>query len=323
MVVASRIGVLDLGSNAIRLEVSSETAGRFCSVFREREKLSLGEPVFRTGVIPDSMIDRTVRAVRRLLRAAREHRAGEVIAVGTAALREAANRDVLVQAIEDETGVRVEVISGIEEAQLLARAAMLDPAVAAGEMLVVDVGGGSTELVHLAHGRSRETYSVAAGAVRLAQLFLLERERLRPSDVVALQRYVSRAFDAARVLPQGLAAVGASGNTRALAKLLARSGEALPSFTADAMRELFLHLALSSRNERRALPGLKAERADLIVAAAAITCELMQRFGIETMRPIESGLATGVALRARDEKCALPLRTPELHLGVHTRPLAV
>jgi exopolyphosphatase/guanosine-5'-triphosphate,3'-diphosphate pyrophosphatase len=138
-----RIAALDLGSNSFHLLVADvHPDGTFVPVAREKEMLRLGDDVARHGRIPEVSVERAVAAVRRCERLADALGAREVIAKATSAIRTAANGSELIDRIEAETGVEIEVISGLEEARLVFAAVrasvVIDPAPALG----IDIGGG-------------------------------------------------------------------------------------------------------------------------------------------------------------------------------------
>jgi len=142
-----RIAALDLGSNSFHLLVADvHPDGTFEAVTREKEMLRLGDDVARDGRISPAAADRAVASVRRLRQLADASGAQEVIAKATSAIRTADNGSDLVDRIEAETGVEVEVISGLEEARLIFAAVraslVLEPAPA----LCIDIGGGSVEI---------------------------------------------------------------------------------------------------------------------------------------------------------------------------------
>src|SRR5687768_15948494 len=142
-----RIAALDLGSNSFHLLVADvHPDGSFESIAREKDMLRLGDDVTRHGEISSAVADRAVASVRHLKQLADALGATEVLAKATSAIRTASNGSELVDRIEDEAGVEIEVISGLEEARLIFAAVrasvVLDPSPALG----IDIGGGSVEL---------------------------------------------------------------------------------------------------------------------------------------------------------------------------------
>ncbi len=163
-----RIAALDLGSNSFHLLVADvHSDGTFEAITREKEMLRLGDDVTRNGRITPAAADRAVGAVRRMKQLADAIGATEVLAKATSAVRSAANGSELVDRIEEEAGVDVEVISGLEEARLIFAAVrssvVIDPAPALG----IDIGGGSVEVMVGDAAGLRWADSVPLGVGRL------------------------------------------------------------------------------------------------------------------------------------------------------------
>lgn len=296
---SSPIGVIDIGSSAIRLEVSAQSYGGHVVLHRAREKVCLGEPVFRTGRITRRALREAASAVKYLAQTARSFGATELIAVGTAALREAQNRDEVIAALEYEAAIRIEIISGAEEASLLARAAMSMPSLRDGEFLSCHIGGGSTELSLVRRGEIENIWSIPVGSVRLAQLFNLG-SNISSLELLGMEAYIRRAFDAVvageLAIPRGIRAVTGSGSLRALAKIRGPHHKIIDRELAAAAYAELSHL---DRDARAEITGVGKERADMVLAASAISALLMERLGIEKLETIRAGLATGLALRLR------------------------
>jgi len=143
-----RIAALDVGSNSLHLlVVEAKPDGTFQPLAQEKEMLRLGDVVSRTGRVTDASLDGLLASIRRFAALAEANNADEIVARATAALRDADNGAAVVDRIEEVTGVRVEVISGVEEARLIFGAVrasvVIDPAPA----LCLDLGGGSLEIM--------------------------------------------------------------------------------------------------------------------------------------------------------------------------------
>ena len=142
-----RIAALDLGSNSFHLlVVETRPDGSFVPLVREKEMLRLGDVVAREGVLTDEAIEAAIDTVRRFKTMADIQQIDEIVAMGTAALREAANGPAAVERIEEETGVTIKVVSGIREAQLIFDAVRASVLIDPGPALCADLGGGSLEL---------------------------------------------------------------------------------------------------------------------------------------------------------------------------------
>jgi len=170
-----RAAGIDCGTNSIRLLIADvdPVAGRLEQVVRLMEVVRLGQGVDQTGQFAPEALERTLAQVRRFGRLCREHQVGAVRMVATSATRDAANRQVFLDAVRSELGVAAEVIDGIEEAQLGFLGALTGSAGALPRPLTcVDLGGGSTELV-LGTSGPEQAYSMNVGCVRLTERHLL------------------------------------------------------------------------------------------------------------------------------------------------------
>jgi exopolyphosphatase/guanosine-5'-triphosphate,3'-diphosphate pyrophosphatase len=289
---------IDVGTNAARVKIARLREERLDVVHSARAAVAPGQGVFERGVMGPVVVDRLCEAMSEFAEVARFHRA-EVRAVATSALRTAKNRAAVVARVAASSGVQLEVIDGVEEARLTALGVL------AGRdederALCIDVGGGSTEVV-LGEGEE----AVAAASVELGGARLQQEVG---DDVTAL-RGAARA--AVRTLDRKLArdwmgadatAIGCSGSVRALVSFA----------TADARRYLTRHelggvveeLARMSMTERARF--FERRRAAVILPAAVILEQTMERLGVWAVRATRRGLRDGVLVelsrRARSQR---------------------
>jgi len=303
-----RIGALDLGTNSFHLlvaEVSPE--GGITPLVREKEMLRLGDVVSREGRVPPEDAERAVACVRRMCILAERAGAREVLARATSAFRSAENGAELCDRIEAETGVVVEVISGIEEARLIFSAirasVVLEPAPA----LAFDLGGGSLEVMVGDAGGLAYATSVNLGVGRLTAELVREdppskgdakRLRERMIDVLA-----PVALDVAAFEPKLV--IGSSGTLEDLAHMVAARREAdVPislnqlSFTRDEFLPLHEELMTTKAADRRRIQGLDARRVDLIPAGSMFLATAMELFDFEELTVSEWALREGIVLDA-------------------------
>jgi exopolyphosphatase/guanosine-5'-triphosphate,3'-diphosphate pyrophosphatase len=300
------IGTLDIGTNAVRLLVARVHADASYSVVtQQREQVRLGEGGLATRMLTPDAIDRAVSVCTQFAALARSHGARRLIAAATSATREAANQGVLIARLEREAGVHVRVVSGREEARLIFQA--LRHRVGLGERPVAcfDIGGGSTEIAVGDVARDRFLDSLKLGSLRLAaDRFGLDNEAPITAEAYGdLKRsievtsvYAARAvrdFDVA-------AAYGTSGTIRTLAAVAARAVHADATsdetlLTLEDVRQAANLLRRLNLAERRRVPGMSPERADVIVAGAAILEALMEGCGIESLRTVvQCGVREGL-----------------------------
>jgi exopolyphosphatase/guanosine-5'-triphosphate,3'-diphosphate pyrophosphatase len=303
-----RIAALDLGSNSFHLLVADvHPDGTFEAVTREKEMLRLGDDVARDGRISVPAADRAVAAVRRLRQLADASGAQEVIAKATSAIRTASNGSELVDRIEAETGVEVEVISGLEEARLIFAAVraslVLEPAPA----LCVDIGGGSVEISVGDAAGLRWGTSVPLGVGRLTAEFVHSDPPSR-ADRTALETRIRNELapivdEVRRRAPR--MAVGSSGTINDLARLIAAGDDGdVPTaanglrIPADDLREWQRKIMKMTTAERRRLPGVEEKRAELIAAGVTLLATIFEVFEIDEMVTSDWALREGIVLDA-------------------------
>jgi exopolyphosphatase/guanosine-5'-triphosphate,3'-diphosphate pyrophosphatase len=303
-----RIAALDLGTNSFHLLVADvQPDGQFEALTREKAMIRLGDVVSRRGRITEAAADVAVSTVRRFKLLADAAGATEVHAVATSAIRSAANGDEVVDRIEDEAGVRVEVISGRREAELIFGAirasVLLEPAPA----LCFDLGGGSVEIMVGDAGGLHWATSENLGVGRLTAEFVTtdpiakdERRRLRAHLVDAL----SPVADAVAPYEPKLA-VGSSGTLEDLAHMVAaRRATDVPdslnqlSFSREEFLPLHKEIISLPGDERLRLDGLEARRVDLIPAGSIFLETVMELFGFEELTVSEWALREGIVLDA-------------------------
>jgi exopolyphosphatase / guanosine-5'-triphosphate,3'-diphosphate pyrophosphatase len=303
-----RIAALDLGSNSFHLLVADvHPDGPFEAITREKEMLRLGDEVARDGRISQSSADRAVASVRRLRQLADASGAQEVIAKATSAIRSAVNGSELVDRIEAETGVDVEVISGLEEARLIFAAVraslVLEPAPA----LCVDIGGGSVEISIGDSAGLRWATSVPLGVGRLTAE-LVHSDPPSRADRTALETRIrdelAPLVDEVRARTP-MMAVGSSGTINDLARLAAESDDGeIPAsanglrIRADRLQALQQRIVRMPASDRRRLPGIEDKRADLLPAGVTLLVMIFEVFGIEEMVTSDWALREGIVLDA-------------------------
>ena len=303
-----RIAALDLGSNSFHLlVVETRPDGSFIPLVREKEMLRLGDVVAKSGILTEDSIEAAVEVVRRFRAIAEANHADEVLAYGTAALREAANGAAAVERVESETGVRVKVISGIREAQLIFEAVRASVLIDPGPALCADLGGGSLELS--VGDRSGLLYatSLHLGVGRLTAE-LVRSDPPTGKDVSRLRRRVEEQLSpvVAEILDAGARElIGSSGTLCAIvrAAVALRDGVVPPvvnqlSASAKEIAALSDLVYASSSSERARLPGIDVRRAELLPAGVAVAEVLMEETGFLELTASEWAMREGMVLSA-------------------------
>jgi exopolyphosphatase/guanosine-5'-triphosphate,3'-diphosphate pyrophosphatase len=303
-----RIAALDLGSNSFHLLVADvHPDGTFESLTREKEMLRLGDEVSRHGYIRPPVADRAVASVLHLRRIADADGASEILAKATSAIRTAENGSDLVDRIEHEAGVRVEVISGLEEARLIFSAIRASVVIDPGPAICFDLGGGSVEIMVGDAGGLRFAVSEPLGVGRLTAE-LVEHDPLTKADRKRLEERLRSTLAplAAEVAPlRPRMAVGTSGTLDDLATMVvaARTGTAPASSNGlrirrDEFLQLHERILAMKASERRRLPGLEPERAELLPAGSTFLAVAMDLFAMEELTVSDWALREGIVLDA-------------------------
>jgi exopolyphosphatase/guanosine-5'-triphosphate,3'-diphosphate pyrophosphatase len=300
-----RIAAIDVGTNSVHVVVARATPrGPLDILAREKVKVRLGSGGRDMKELDPAAVDRAIEAIGRFAGIAEAHDA-EVVALATSAVRESEDPTAFIARVEARTGVRVEVISGPEEARLIHLGALSTVPAGSGRHLVIDIGGGSTEVIVGADGVPTLTRSFKLGHIRLTDGFL-PKGKASAAAVAALREYVSSflAGPSMEFVQIGHdEAVGCSGTIENVAAIAAHlEGRTFTtvdnlSLTRDGVGAV-VDLVVSHRraNDRRGIAGLDDNRADVIVAGAVLLEELFRALRIDEMVVSTGALREGVVL---------------------------
>ena len=286
----NRVAAIDCGTNSIRLLIAdsngADAGSPLRDVVREMRVVRLGQGVDATGELAPEALERTFAATADYAELIRRHGAGGVRFVATSASRDARNRDVFVDGIRDLLGVEPEVISGDEEAALsFAGASSVLPSRGKDPVLVVDLGGGSTEFVLGDSDGVIAAKSVDIGCVRLTERHL-RNDPPTPEQIAAAEADVDAAIDlVARTVPLGraTAVVGVAGSVTTITAHALGLSEYDPalihgaSLDLETISDAATSLLEMSREERARLPYMHPGRVDVIGAGALVWRRILQR----------------------------------------------
>ena len=296
----NRYAVVDVGTNSIKFHVAEQSPeGRWRTVADRAEITRLGEGLDQTRRIGDAALERAVAAIKGMVEEARQQGVLAIVAVGTAGLRIAENRDDVLAAIEQRTGVHVDVISGEDEARLAYLAARSSLDLKSGSLVVFDTGGGSSQFTFGRGNDVEERFSVDVGAVRYTERFGLDgavSAAVLRDALAAISADLSR-LDG-RPSPDGLVAMGgATTNITAVKHGLAKydpgvvQGTVLDRTEIDRQIELYRSMDAAAR---RGIVGLQPKRAEVILAGACIIRTVMEKLGKNSLTVSDRGLRHGV-----------------------------
>ena len=300
----TRVAAIDCGTNTIKLLVAETGSDGLVDLVREMRMVRLGQGVDSTGRLAGEALERTFAAIEEYAALIRDHHVDRTRFVATSATRDAANAQDFFAGVRARLGVEPEVVTGTEEAALAFAGAVRhlreEPAL---PVLVLDVGGGSTELIR---GSDLEAPPSAAYSMQIGSVRLHERHlRSDPptiAELTACVRDIDRALDQSPVSPERAATVvGVAGTVTQLAAgvldLAAYDRDAIDQAelaVAD-VHALVDRLVAMTVEERRALPWMHPGRADVIAAGGLIVTQVLRRAGAERLIVSEADILDGIA----------------------------
>jgi exopolyphosphatase/guanosine-5'-triphosphate,3'-diphosphate pyrophosphatase len=290
----TRLAAVDVGSNSVLMAVAEAfPGGDYRILYESFRSTRLGEALDRTGHLSPTAIERTLGALRECRRKAEIFGAKRIRAVATAAVREAGNPDDFLRPATEALGVEVEAISGRREAELTFLGSAGD--VTEEPVIVLDVGGRSTEIILARQGEVESIHSLPVGAVRV-------REAVPSEDGGLVAAEVSRALPeelrGGRTASRKAVVVGGTATTLAAMHLELRRyhGDRVEGLALH--RDLILHLVERVRRtepgERANIPGLPASRVDIIVSGGLVLARLLEELGTEEAAVSSRGLRHGL-----------------------------
>ncbi|AZC56477.1 Ppx/GppA family phosphatase [Pseudomonas chlororaphis] len=299
---ASLFAAIDLGSNAFRLMIGQPV--RRSQGFMIQEVKTLREPVrlaegFQEGTLDELALDRGWQALARFGKKLRGFEAGRVRAVATSAVREADNAPLFLASAERHLGFRIDVISGHEEARLVYAGVAHTVPGSESMRLVVDIGGGSTELILGQGAQPLLTESIAIGSgtfgVRYFPGGAVSAHALQEAERMASLKFEKVARRYRQLGWQQ--AIGSSGTARFLAKVLKANGlndYGQDGITYGGLLRLSLRLLEAGHVKRLRLAGLQSHRLSILPGGLAVMLAAFKVFGVTHMTPSEPGLRFGV-----------------------------
>jgi exopolyphosphatase/guanosine-5'-triphosphate,3'-diphosphate pyrophosphatase len=302
-----KVAALDVGSNSIHMIVAEASHGRDVRVLdRAKDMARLGDSAFGDGRLSASAQARAISTIGRLLSLAKRHRVDAVVAAATSAVREAANGTAFLALVRRETGQHVALLSEQEEARLIYLAVRHAVDLRGRPSLVVDVGGGSVEVVVGDATAMRAVESLPLGILRLKAEFG-GKAALKGKERKALREHVRETFAPFARRARALRvrqAIGTAGTLQAIARVLraaegAGGDDEVPSgvrIARDRVFELGEALLSMPLADRQRVPGLEPERADAIGYGAVVLSEILHGAGAEELRTCRATLREGMVI---------------------------
>jgi exopolyphosphatase/guanosine-5'-triphosphate,3'-diphosphate pyrophosphatase len=302
---------IDIGTNTLRLLVAETGPDSFHEIYSDRKVTRLGHRLDRGGMLTREAEDRSLNALVDFAENIRRFDVLHTAAVGTSALRNALNAGPFIEKVKKKTGLSIRVISGKEEARLTLAGVVRTlkgheglHGEALESAMVIDIGGGSTEIIATRPSGEPLLASLPLGAVYLTDRYI-RNDPPTSAEVTLLRRAVKDILEQHGGMMKpgpGSAFIGTAGTITTLAAMDLKmaeydadkiNGHTLTRETVNAIAE---KLSTSSLKERRSIPGLETGREDIILAGAVVTQESMDRFDFKTMLVSDGGLREGIVL---------------------------
>ncbi len=292
------IGIVDVGSNNIKLEIFEVAAdGHSHLVFSEKFQARLGADVFLTRRLRVENTETAIAALKQIRRITQEFKCRHTVAVATAALRECDSTD-FIERVQREAQINVSIISGLEEARLVYSGVRAHTSLGQSNVLINDIGGGSTEILVCNDDHIHFVESLRLGTVRLRDMFDIESKDL----VKLVEKYVQRSVepyldDIRRFSPE--AALCTGGTARTILEILREMGVSLreqlklPMVETKDFAEVVDHLSQMSRKELARIKSIDEGRRDIILPGAALLLGLLRHTRMNRFMVSPNGLRDG------------------------------
>jgi exopolyphosphatase/guanosine-5'-triphosphate,3'-diphosphate pyrophosphatase len=312
-----KIGALDVGTNTVLMLVAETRPGGGASRVNELARITrLGQGVDQAHRLDPAAALRTLDTIAEFVEQARATGAEKIVAAGTATLRDAADGEAFIRRVRERTGVELEIVSGETEAWLSYLAVMrglhLDPAQ---RLLIVDIGGGSTEFIAAVPGAKLQIKSLQIGSVRLTER-ILHHDPPTPREAADLRLAIDAALNGLGWKLETDIMVGIAGTVTTVCAVALQvepydpdrvHGYSLSRAEVERMLGLFGAVPLS---ERRKLKGLDPARADVIFAGTAILERVMCEAGMNSLTVSDQGVRWGLVWRELGGALADPPAKP-------------
>ena len=304
----SPAALIELGTNSSKLLIADVLASGEAVMPRkfQKETTRIGEGLEENGEITASAVIRTVNAIGRFLKLIQQYNCKHVIGYSTYAFRAATNGPEAAKRIEDETGLRIEIISGEQEARFAWLSAKASLKLSSPNTYIIDVGGGSTEFVHASRGGVLDSRSLPLGALQLTEKYLVS-DPVRPDETARLRAFLSgrikTVFDdktRSGLSPSQVDMEASGGAITTIKKMSDQSWDfssvTSPKIRIGSVRRLEAQCLGLPLDKRKRLSGLEPDRADIIPAGLAVVLAFMEAAGKKVLTVNPYGVRLGVML---------------------------
>jgi exopolyphosphatase/guanosine-5'-triphosphate,3'-diphosphate pyrophosphatase len=299
-----RIAALDLGSNTSLLLVVDIEKGRITKIVRDELRVTrMGQGVHQNRTLHPEALERVDRCFKEYAEIIKASKVDHVLAMATSAARDVTNAEELFK-IGHEHGIEIEIIPGAKEAEITFKGSTFEEPKTKG-LCVIDVGGGSTEIIGCENGTILHGASVDIGSVRLTEMFV-KSHPIANADLATMKIYIQKKLQERgkeielKNVKEVIAVAGTPTTLAAVMSAKPYSHEVVHGFKIQ-LTDLYAwaeKLAKMTVEDRMALPGMDKKRADVIVAGLLILAETTAHLGRQSIRVSDRGVRFGVALHA-------------------------
>lgn len=295
------LAVIDLGSNSVRMTISRiSDDGTYETVAQEKEYVRLSENMGVEKILHPEAIERTISALKNFKTIYSKLDHLNIVAVATAAVRQATNQKQFLKRVKNDIGINLNVISGTREAYY--DYVGVSETLPATNAVIIDTGGASAEIVLVQNGKVSNLISIPIGSVTLSSKFDLADD-IAATEVFKAMIFINKIFQSVWWLRNGLnlPIIGLGGSNRTLAKINRRFNNLLDTndihgyqLRDDAINETFERIIGMNLDERKKVPGINKERADIIVGGLIPVILLMNYLDSDRIMFSTSGLREGI-----------------------------
>lgn len=307
----ARVAAIDIGSNSMRLVVAQILPGYDYRVLdEERESTRLAHSLAVDGNLAESAIELSLAALRRFKKIAEGFGVYDIRTIATCAVREAGNGEEFCRRAKDEVGIEIEVISSQMEGQLAFKSVAQAFDIRDMNVAIADIGGGSTEVVYACGGHVEEIFPTNLGCVRVTEEYGINDELFTTPDslkrlIAGIDKELKPLMKKRPFVPQVLFGTGGTFTTLASMLMMQRGEVGQVEWGYRVHRADVSHmldqLGKMTLKQRKSLPGLSADRADIIVAGIAVIDRLMHRMDVNMLRIHDRGIRDGLMLSMIEE----------------------
>lgn len=299
----NKIAIVDMGTNTFHLLIAEAEGTAFNITLRDRLAVKIGMGGINDGIITEAGIHRALLAMQSFNNTIKEHGVDHVYAFGTSAMRNARNAADVVQRIDNLTGIRVNLISGDEEANYIYEGVRAALGLGHEKNLIVDIGGGSVEFIIGNEDHVFWKKSFEIGAQRLLETFQ-KHDPILEDELIALNTYFEQALPelfTAMAEHRPTVLVGSSGTFDTLSDIFCIQHDIHKTFeevetplSIEGFYEIYRALVVKNREQRMQIPGMLEMRVDMIVVACTLIKFLLEKFEFNRIRVSTYSLKEGV-----------------------------